>query len=182
MVGKPIWVDGGVSRWRLIERHMIEIREIQVDEYDFLWQMLYEAIYSPAQKLPESIIYEPSLARYTASFGQEGDYGFVLSADGYLVGAAWTRLLTGENKGYGFVDDSTPELSMAIEQDFRGKGYGQELVNRLIEKLREQGYNQLSLSVDKRNRAFNLYQRLGFRKVREEGNAYIMVRKVNGFT
>lgn len=78
---------------------MIEIREIQVDEYDFLWKMLYEAIYSPAQKLPESIIYEPPLARYAISFGQAGDYGFVLLVDGRLAGAAWTRLLTGENKG-----------------------------------------------------------------------------------
>lgn len=154
---------------------MVEIREIQVDDYDFLWKMLYEAIHSPTQKLPESIIYEPSLARYAVSFGQEGDYGFVLSADGNLVGAAWTRLLKGENKGYGFVDDSTPELSMAIEQDFRGKGYGQELVKRLIEKLQEQGYTQLSLSVDKRSRAFNLYQRLGFSVVREEETAYTMV-------
>lgn len=67
---------------------------------------------------------------------------------------------------------------MAIEQRYRGKGYGQKLVNRMVEKLREQGYKQLSLSVDKRNRAFNFYQRLGFRIVGEEGNAYIMVRSV----
>lgn len=157
---------------------MIQIREIQVDEYDFLWKMLHEAIYSPAHKPPESIIYEPSIAKYAVSFGQQGDYAFVLSANERLVGAAWTRLMKQESKGYGFVDDFTPELSMAIEQNFRGKGYGQELINRLVDKLRKHGYTQLSLSVDKRNRALRLYHRAGFGIFREEETAYTMVKKI----
>ncbi len=157
---------------------MIEIREIQPNEYDFLWQMLYQAIYSPTQIVPEAIIHEPSLSKYVASFGQAGDHSFVLSADGQLVGAAWARLLVGEHKGYGFVDDSTPELSMAIEPAFRGKGYGQLLVTKLIEKLSDCGYDQLSLSVDKRNRAINLYRRLGFCVVSEDKTACTMLRKI----
>lgn len=157
---------------------MIQIREMQIDEYDFLWKMLREAIYSPDHKLPESIIHEPSIAKYAVSFGQEGDYAFVIPANEGLVGAAWTRLMRGENKGYGFVDDSTPELSMAIEQNFRGKGYGQELINRVVDKLRKHGYTQLSLSVDKRNRALRLYQRIGFSIFREEETAYTMVKKI----
>ena len=169
----------GVNLRKLPNKDMVEIREIQVDEHDFLWKMLYEAIYSPGHKLPESIINEPSIAKYAASFGQEGDYGFVLSADERLVGAAWTRLMKGENKGYGFVDDSTPELSMAIEQNFRGKGYGQELINRLVDKLRRHGYTQLSLSVDKRNRAFYLYQRIGFSIIGEGETAYTMMKKIS---
>lgn len=157
---------------------MIEIREIQAEEYDFLWKMLYKAIYSPDQQLHESIIYEPTLAKYAASFGQEGDYGFVLSANNNLVGAAWTRLLKGKDKGYGFVDDSTPELSVAIDEAFRGKGYGQSLIERLAEKLENQGYKQLSLSVDKQNRAFNLYQKLGFVIVSEAKTSCIMVKEL----
>lgn len=157
---------------------MVEIRELQSNEYDFLWQMLYQAIYSPTETLPEAIIHEPSLSKYVASFGREGDHSFVLSADGRLVGAAWTRLLVGNHKGYGFVDDSTPELSMAIKPAFRGKGYGQMLVTKLIEKLRDQGYDQLSLSVDKRNRAISLYRRLGFNVVSEDKNSCIMLKKI----
>ena len=67
---------------------MVKIREIQVDDYDFLWKMLYKAIYSPTIKLPESIVYEASLAKYASSFGRAGDYGFVLANDATLVGAA----------------------------------------------------------------------------------------------
>jgi ribosomal protein S18 acetylase RimI-like enzyme len=140
--------------------------------------MLYQAIYSPTETLPEAIIHDPSLSKYVTSFGQDGDYGFVLSADGHLVGAAWTRLLVGNHKGYGFVDDSTPELSMAIEPAFRGKGYGQLLVTKLIEKLRDHSYNQLSLSVDKRNRAINLYRRLGFDVVGEDETTCTMLIKL----
>jgi len=87
-------------------------------------------------------------------------------------------LLIGDKKGYGFVDESTPELSMAIEPTFRGKGHGRVLVEKLINKLRDQGYSQLCLSVDKQNRAVNLYQHLGFSVVSEEETSYTMLKKV----
>jgi len=158
---------------------MIEIREIRPEDYDFLWKMLHQAIYSPAVKLPESVIYEPPLAHYAASFGRAGDYGFVLATDTTLVGAAWARRWSGENRGYGFVDEATPELAMAIQENFRGRGYGQQLLEKLIEKGAQSGYAQLSLSVDKQNRAFVLYQRAGFVTVSEISNSCTMVRKIS---
>jgi ribosomal protein S18 acetylase RimI-like enzyme len=118
------------------------------------------------------------LATYAAGFGQEADYGCVLVADKTLVGAAWTRLLKGENKGYGYVDDSTPELAMAVKKDYRGRGYGQMLVERISDRLREQGYHQVSLSVDKQNRAARLYQRLGFQIASETQTTYTMIKKL----
>ena len=156
---------------------MVEIREIRTEEYGFLWEMLHEAIYSPDVKLPKSIIYEAPLANYAASFGRTGDYGFVLATDTGLAGAAWVRLLKGENRGYGFVNEETPELSMAIEADFRGKGYGRQMLEKLIEKGAQVGYAQLSLSVDKRNKAFDLYQKAGFVTVSETDGSCIMVRR-----
>jgi GNAT superfamily N-acetyltransferase len=158
---------------------MLEIREIQPEDYDFLWTMLYEAIYSPNVQLPKSIIYETPLANYVASFGQAGDYGFVITNDAALVGAAWVRLLSGESRGYGYVDDTTPELSMAIEPGFRGRGYGRQLLEAIIAKASEVGFTQLSLSVDKRNRAYQLYQRAGFITVKETDSSCTMVRKLN---
>ena len=141
---------------------MTEIRELQPPDYPFLWTMLYESIYSPVQPLPQSIIHEPSVANYAASFGRDGDHGFVLTSDGQLRGAAWSRLFRETDKNYGFVDESTPELAVAIDAAFRGQGHGQQLLERLINKLFEEGYSQLSLSVDRRNRAVNLYRRMGF--------------------
>ena len=156
----------------------VEIQEIQAKDYGFLWKMLYEAIYSPDIKLPESIIYESSLANYATSFGREGDYGFVLTIEATLVGTAWVRLWNGKDQGYGFVDDATPELSMAIEKDFRGLGYGLQLLEKIIGRATELGYAQISLSVDKRNKAFNLYQKAGFITVRETDGSCVMVRKI----
>lgn len=157
---------------------MIAVREITIDDHKFLWRMLYLAIYSPDRELPESVVCEPSLARYATAFGRPGDYGFILSVDGQVAGAAWTRLWTEDNRGYGFVDGLTPEIAMAIEPVFRGQGHGQELLRRLAGKLRERGYAQVSLSVDKQNRAFNLYRRAGFRIVREENTTYLMAKNL----
>ena len=38
------------------------------------------------------------------------------------IGAAWLRLLKGDERGYGHVDDETPELGMAVLPAYRGRG------------------------------------------------------------
>jgi ribosomal-protein-alanine N-acetyltransferase len=40
------------------------------------------------------------------------------------IGAAWLRLWSKDEQGYGFVDVHTPELSMAVRPEFRGQGIG----------------------------------------------------------
>jgi ribosomal protein S18 acetylase RimI-like enzyme len=164
-----------------MEEFMHEIREIRPDDYAFLGQLLYQALYSPTKPLPLAIINEPGLAQYVTFFGQAGDEGVVLTVEGHVVGAAWTRLWTGTTRGYGFVDASTPELAMALEPAFRGKGYGQRMLLQLMAQLQAQAYRQLSLSVHKHNRALHLYQRLGFQVVREEEGTYTMLRKIKQF-
>ena len=154
----------------------MEIREIRPADYACLGQLLYLALYSPTQPLPAAIIHEPALAQYVASFGRAGDAGVVLVGQGQVVGAAWTRVWAGRERGFGFVDAATPELAMALEPAFRGHGYGQALVTHLLATLRDQGYGQLSLSVHKHNRALALYQRLGFQVVSEAETAYTMLR------
>ena len=77
--------------------------------------MLYHAIHVPAgaPPPPHEIVHEPGLAYYAAAWGRPGDIGYLAEdADGQPVGAAWLRRLTGEQRGYGWVDDATPELSL----------------------------------------------------------------------
>ncbi len=159
---------------------MTEIREIKKDEYEFLREMLYEAIYFPDenQKLPKSIVFEPHLSKYIEAFGRRGDFAFVLRVENNLVGAIWSRLFSEADKSYGFVDEETPELSMAIKESYRSKGFGQQLIVKLFEKLKANGFEKVSLSVDKRNRAVNLYRKLGFEQIFEQGTAYKMLKKL----
>lgn len=48
---------------------MSEIREINSTEYEFLREMLYEAIYFPdeIEKPPKSIVDEPVLSKYVST-------------------------------------------------------------------------------------------------------------------
>jgi ribosomal protein S18 acetylase RimI-like enzyme len=156
------------------------IRELRLDDYPFLEKFLYEAIYvHEGDEIPDkSIIFYPELYSYVKDFGQEHDLGFVLESDNKPVGAIWTRLFSAEQRGYGFVDIETPELSMAINSDFRNQGFGRQLLEKMFLKLQDLAYKQVSLSVDKRNFAYQLYKKMGFQEHQIEGNTVVMVKNL----
>ena len=138
---------------------------------------LLKAIHNPeGRALPSGILRDEGLARYHESWGQEGDFGYVavLEDTDEVVGACWCRLLKGENRGYGYVDDETPELSIAVWESYRGQGMGGKLLDRTIEKAVSMGYGGLSLSVQKGNRSIGLYKNKGFKALRLEDGAYTM--------
>ena len=153
------------------------IREIQTDEISLLDDFLYEAIYVPpgTPAPPRSILQEEALQVYVRDFGQKpDDKCLVAEADGTVVGAVWTRIM----HDYGHVDDHTPSLAIALYPDYRGRGIGTALMTRMLEWLRQCGYQQVSLSVQKDNRAVQLYQRLGFTTVLDHDSEYLMVCRV----
>jgi ribosomal protein S18 acetylase RimI-like enzyme len=89
-------------------------------------------------------------------------------------GAVWYRLMTFEEPGYGFVDDSTPEIALAILPDHRGRGMGGALLEEIRDVARSRGYGALSLSVEHGNPALRLYERSGFVKLFETEDAWTM--------
>lgn len=65
-------------------------REMQPDEYGFLKDFLYEAIFIPESVVPpdRSIIEQPELSLYYEYFGNgPADYGIVADDNGKVVGA-----------------------------------------------------------------------------------------------
>jgi ribosomal protein S18 acetylase RimI-like enzyme len=92
------------------------------------------------------------------------------------VGAAWYRLFTAEEPGYGFVDEKTPELGIAVVPLHRRKGIGHTLLRALMVQAGEDGYQALSLSVAVHNRSRMMYERAGFEQIREvaEGENWVM--------
>jgi ribosomal protein S18 acetylase RimI-like enzyme len=138
--------------------------------------MLYQALYIPADQTPppREVIYQPDLARYVQDWGKAGDRGFVAidDATGQSMGAVWLRLLIGENQGYGYVDDRTPELGIAVLPEYRGHGIGTALLNALVEST----HGPISLSVAAANPAVRLYQRFQFAIVRESEGTLILKR------
>jgi len=139
--------------------------------------MLYEAIFleKGEPKLPRSMIEEPSLAKYIDKFGLEKyDLCFVAVESGSLIGAAWGRLFSEKNKGYGFLDTATPELSIAMKEQFRNRGIGTRLIQSIVNEYQQMGLNTLSISVDKKNKAYELYKRLGFETILETDTSAVM--------
>lgn len=158
----------------------MKIREIKSSEIEFLSDMLYEAIFIPEghEKLPKEIIREDSLSRYITDWGKnEYDIAFVAEINSKLVGAIWGRQFESDKKGYGFVDDATPEISMALKTGYRNKGIGTRLINMLLQEYRDRGVHQVSLSVDKRNDALRLYKRIGFEIVSETDAHSLTMKK-----
>jgi ribosomal protein S18 acetylase RimI-like enzyme len=124
----------------------------------------------------EEALSEPRLARYLEGWGRPGDTA-ILAVDldgGRRLGAAWYRLMTSEEPGYGFIDDQTPELALAVIPDHRGRGVGGALLRELREAATSQGYSTLSLGVEKGNPALGLYERNGFVRLFETEDAWTM--------
>jgi GNAT superfamily N-acetyltransferase len=114
------------------------------------------------------------LERYVAGWGRPGDSAFVAIDDFHPVAAAWYRLFERDEPGYGFVDEQTPELTIAVVPSRRGKGLGRELLAKLLEQARAEGYGQISLSVEPDNPAIHLYEQHGFAKVGGRAGAFVM--------
>ena len=142
--------------------------------------MLRLALWVPpgAEPLPPESVRQPALARYVEGWMQRpGDNGLAALVGGTTVGAVWLRLWRDEDRGYGFVDEATPELSMAVRPEWRGRGIGTALLRRVLAEVdRQRGAD--SLSVSEANPARRLYARTGFVAVGPpEGGAVVMVRR-----
>lgn len=152
---------------------MTLIRPAIRDDETFLREMLYLALFVPPEEppLPREILDDPKVAHYVAGFGtDDGDVGFI-AEDLNPIGAAWVRLLTGDNRGFGYIDDETPELSIALSPEHHGKGLGTALLERVFAEV-----PRCCLSVDDRNPALRLYDRLGFVTVSTHRHSVFMLR------
>jgi ribosomal protein S18 acetylase RimI-like enzyme len=120
------------------------------------------------------IMRDPALARYVSGWHSDRDAGFIAEGEQPL-GAAWWKFFTADDPGYGFVSDTTPEVSIGVRAGSRGEGLGTLLLEALIVEARQRGLSALSLSVEPDNPAARLYERLGFITVEHHGGAVTMV-------
>ncbi len=120
----------------------------------------------PGEARPDaSVVDAPDLRRYWEGWGRPADVAVVAEVEGSPVGAAWVRRNAEENPGYGFVAADVPEMTIAVLPGVRGRGIGTRLLSRILARVRRNGERAVSLSVDRRNRAVQLYERHGFVRV-----------------
>ena len=163
-----------------VMKTIYKIRRLtQLDE-PFLRDMLYYALYVPKGQppLPRETIYEPKIRRYVENLGLPDDIGCIAIGGDIPIGAAWLRKFPEDNQGFGYIDNMTPEISIALSPEYRGKGIGSALLNYLFDLVKER-YASMSLSVSQENPARRLYERIGFQIVKQEGDSLIMLKYLN---
>jgi ribosomal protein S18 acetylase RimI-like enzyme len=156
----------------------LTFRSAAASDEGVLVEMLYRAVFvAPGTAPPpRSIVAQPQLARYVSGWGRPGDDGEIAAAPtGEPIGAAWLRLWSTDDQGYGFVDVHTPELSMAVRPEFRGQGIGSLLLQRILLRA-DRTHESVSLSVSLQNPAVRLYEKFGFERLFSDGTSMTMRR------
>lgn len=166
---------GRLSRCNNID---VQIRYAGVADADFLTTMLVEACNWNGEKriTRRQVEAEPELMRYVAGWPALHDFGVVAVDDDLApTGAAWARMFDVEEPGYGFVAADVPEISMAVDEAWRGNGIGRHLLVALVGQAQTAGWRRLSLSVEDGNRAVELYREFGFVASGRRGGSNVMV-------
>ena len=151
-----------------------KIRTISEGEESLLQDFLYQAVFVPegVPAPPKSIISQPEFQIYITGFGtKKDDIGLVAEVNKKAVGAVWVRIMN----DYGHIDKATPSIAVSLYKDYRGYGIGTALMKEMLRILKDRGYKQVSLSVQKANYAVDMYQKTGFEIVDEKGEEYIML-------
>ena len=158
-----------------------ELREWQLSDLPVLKDLLYESIFLPegTEPPPRNIIETPEIAIYIRDFGsKKDDYCLLAEIDGKIIGGVWVRILSDEIKGFGNIDNQTPEFAISLLKEYRNQGIGTKLMIEMIDYLKNKDYRQVSLSVQKENYAVKMYKKLGFEIISENEQDYLMVLKL----
>ena len=144
------------------------LRPADQQDMRFLRDMLRHAYHWRIAQDPDLPVF-----RYVQNWGRPGDAGVIAFAGPNAYGAAWYRLFPAAAPGFGFVDEETPEVTIAVVPSKRGHGTGAELLEALLERARADGFLRISLSAEPGQTGF--YEQHGFRELRREARTVTMV-------
>jgi ribosomal protein S18 acetylase RimI-like enzyme len=145
------------------------IRPLTTADEPILWEMLYQALHTSEDEPPRDAVKRPEFARYVDGWGRLGDAGFVAhdTKSGQLLGAVWIRRLSDQ-------PDTPPDLAFAVKPGLRRRGIGAALLTQLVKAYPEQ--SMISIRASANNPAVRLYERFGF-KIVKEGKGSVTMRR-----
>ncbi len=149
------------------------IRRGGAQDLRFLRDMLHHAYYW-RERVPGSLV-----SRYVRGWGRPGDTAVIALDGGFPVGAAWFRVFSADEPGYGFVDEETPELAIAVVPSRRGRGIGDALLNALYERAKADGHQAVSLAAERGNEPLVSYyeKKHGFTRAHGDGEESVTMRR-----
>lgn len=142
------------------------VRRAVAGDGDFLADILVAAVNWSSEWKKKSrggVLSAPGTARYIAGWPRETDLGAVAEAGGNPIGAAWLRFFPESDPGYGFVAPDVPELTIGVVAHWRGQGAGRALLRAIAGQARAARVGRISLSVERKNFARELYVSEGYR-------------------
>lgn len=141
------------------------VRPAEQADGAFLGDMVVEAVnWRAGAALPKhQVLTTPEHGRYVAGWMRPSDAGFVAAdLNDAPIGAAWYRMHTPTEPGFGFIGAGIPELIIGVRPIWRAHGVGRALLQQLCELAVSQGFARISLSVERGNFASTLYRSEGF--------------------
>jgi GNAT superfamily N-acetyltransferase len=144
------------------------LRDADLQDMRFLRDMLRHAYHWRIAQNPDLPVF-----RYVQNWGRRGDAGVVAFDGPNIYGAAWYRLFPADAPGFGFVDEETPELTIAVVPSHRGHGTGGELLEALLKRARNDAFPRVSLSAEPGQTGF--YEKHGFHEVGRDAGTVTMV-------
>jgi GNAT superfamily N-acetyltransferase len=152
------------------------IRPLTASDEPILWETLYQGLQITQGEAAPSrdIVRRPEFAHYAEGWGRAGDTGFVAydaKQKGELLGAVWLRVPMAQHASEA---ESTPELAFVVKPGHRRHGIGAALLTQLV-KANPQ--SMISIRAPADNPAVRLYERFGFKVVRQSAESVTMRRE-----
>ena len=147
------------------------LRPVDQQDTRFLRDLLRHAYHWRMAQDPDLPVF-----RYVQNWGRRGDAGVVAFEGPNAYGAAWFRLFPSSAPGFAFVDEETPELTIAVVPSHRGHGTGGELLEALLARAREEGFSRISLSAEPGQTRF--YEKHGFHELKREERTVTMAAEL----
>ena len=142
-----------------------ELRTLGVEHTDYMWEtIVYALSWRGLLKDEKRIRADDRFQPIVEEWGRAGDIGLLaITQDGEYAGAAWVRHYEVGGVVPGAVMEGVPALAIGLPPEYRGIGLGTRLLADLMALVRERGYSEMSLSVERENAvARALYEGAGF--------------------
>ena len=158
---------------------MITCRKYTQDDYRFLREMLFEAVFwsriDNRPSLEEGLSYDYT-KHVLVDFGRrKGDIAVIAEIDGIKAGAAFIRYWNGDINIRGYISKDIPVLVIGVVEDYRRQGIGDQLMEAIKIAAKEIEITKISLCVTKNNVAYHLYKKQNFTIIEDIDSSYNML-------
>ena len=159
---------------------MIHCREYNQDDYQFLREMIFEAVFwsrkdDERPELEEGLSYDYT-KHILVDFGnREGDIAVIAEIDGNKAGAVFIRYWNDNTNIRGYITEDIPVLVIGVVKDYRRQGVGDMLIESVKNVAKEKDITKISLCVTKSNVAYHLYNKHNFKIVQDIESSYNMI-------